>query len=391
MKKLALVALTFAIVFGVTSGVLVLADGSNPGQVMYGVDRYVESMTLNVSKMMGNRAYGNLNLRLANERLSEVKYVTGKSNTNAFMFKSYAQNGGSSDNEIVKQLIADFNQNIKEVINAFNNETGSEKDLVLAQQIAQKTTEFSNQLVDILSDVDDEVETELEETSSILEDLDDDAVEALVEDSEEDDDSENRNLSIEKVTKTILKASEKLSKTKSDLEEKGGEKKITQEEALTMSAEITKIETQIDLAKVALANGELKVAYTNAKEAKDAVSKLRDMLDAFEADKEDSDEDGNESEDEDESEDDSKDDKDKGKNDGKKGSSNDDDEKDDDKSNDNSGKVEEDDGDDNSGKNETEDEDEVENEEEDETEEEDDDVKGVDDSNTSTLWIDLIF
>ncbi len=395
MKKLALIVLTFAIVFGISSGVLVLSDTSNPGQPMYAVDRYMESLSLNVSKMMGNRAYGNLNLRLANERLSEVKFVTGKNNVTSFVFKTYAQDANGTDNEVVKQLIKDFNQNIKEVISAFNSETGDQKDIVLANEIAIKTTEFSNQLVDILADVDAEVETELVETSSILEELDDDAVEALVDDSdgENEDESENRSLSIEKVTKTILKASEKLVETKKDLEEKRNEKKIAETDAVLIASELERVGAQIEMAKVALTNGEVKDAYTNAKLAKEAISSLRDRIDSLEVRDEVSNENESESGVEVENEDESKveDEKDEDKNDDKKGdkkTTTKDEKKEDDRTKSNSGKEDDKDRTENSGRNEPEEEEKVEVEDEKDS---DEDVKGAQDSASSSLWLDLIF
>lgn len=393
MKKLALIVLTFALVFGVSTGVLVLADTSNPGQPMYVLDRYMESLSLNASKMMGNRAYGNLNLRLASERLSEVKFVTGNKNVTSLVFKTYAQTDNGTDNEVVKQLIKDFNQNIKEVINAFNNETGDQKDIVLANEIAIKTTEFSNQLVDILADVDAEVETELVETSTILEDLDDDAVEALVDDSSNEDESENRSLSIEKVTKTILKASEKLVETKKDLEEKRREKKISETDAVLIASELERVGVQIETAKIALTNGEVKDAYTNAKLAKEAVSSLRDRIDALEVRDEVSREDESEVEIENEDESKTEVDKDEDKKDDKKDdkkTTTKDDKKEDDRTKSNSGKEDDEDKSENSGRDEPEKEEEVEVEDENDSDD-DEDVKGAQDSATSSLWLDLIF
>lgn len=368
------------------SGVFILADKSNPGDLLYSMDRSMESMLLNVTNLLGKSWYGKANLALANERLDEISYLTKKTGNTSFVFKSYAQTD-QADTELIRGLINDFNQNIKEALNAFQATEGTGgQEVEFAKEIAKKTTEFSNKLVELLPEVEDDYDTELEETATILEDLDDDATEKLVQESEDDenDDDSLKTMGVEKVTKTILKATEKLAELKKDVEKKDAKEKLTPESLVNLQASILVIESKLEQAKASLSAGNLGEAYALAKEAKDLVSKSRDEFDNEKEDKEDG-EDQKDDENDDSKDEDSKDDKeddDKGtKGSGgssTKGNSGSDSSKDDNEDDSNSGSGSDDEQDD-----------ETDNEEGDNSGN-DEEVEGVSDS-VSKLWINLVF
>lgn len=386
MQKTLVTVLVMLLVIAGGSGVFILADKSNPGDLLYSMDRSMESMLLNVTNLLGKSWYGKANLALANERLDEISYLTKKTGNTSFVFKSYAQTD-QADTELIRGLINDFNQNIKEALNAFQATEGTGgQEVEFAKEIAKKTTEFSNKLVELLPEVEDDYDTELEETATILEDLDDDATEKLVQESEDDenDDDSLKTMGVEKVTKTILKATEKLAELKKDVEKKDAKEKLTPESLVNLQASILVIESKLEQAKASLSAGNLGEAYALAKEAKDLVSKSRDEFDNEKEDKEDG-EDQKDDENDDSKDEDSKDDKeddDKGtKGSGgssTKGNSGSDSSKDDNEDDSNSGSGSDDEQDD-----------ETDNEEGDNSGN-DEEVEGVSDS-VSKLWINLVF
>lgn len=285
MKKVSLILTFVAIVFAGFLGVVMYSNNAYPGQALYSLDRGVESFQLNLNRMLGKAPYARYNLTLAKERLVEIRdYKSNKGNI-SFLFKSLAQTPDTNTTDpVVAGLLEDFNFNLKEVINAFGSvkDDQSPQAVELAQEIADSTTEFGTELGDLVTDFSNDEKTQVDDSADLLEDLDDDAVEELVTESENEDENQNedsiRSTSVDKVTKKILKAGEKLVDLQDSYTDKKKDGKITTAEAAIIDADIVTITTSIGEAKAALATGDLTVAYDKAKSAMDLIAKTKDLF-----------------------------------------------------------------------------------------------------------------
>ena len=337
MKKALIGTSIFLFATSVFLLTVMLSNSAVPGEALYVIDRKQEQVALFVSKNLGDVAYARTNLDLAQERLGEIKVLTlvNDSKGLSLVSKAFAQTNEdpkSDVNALITKLFEDLNFNLNEV----KIIVAKSDDSQLSKEIAQKTTEFSNELIAILPKVDDSFTDDLTKTTEVIDDLDESAVEDMVDelDKEEDKSKADSALSIEKITKKIMKATEKIG----DLKEKYADKlkKLTTQEQTLVQGLISEAEANLEKAKTSLSNGEYSNAYKYAKDVLDSVDLSKDKVDLMaEDDKSSSDDD---------SKDDSKDDSGKDSaedlNDDKGVDSKDDDSKDDSKDdNSNSGKT----------------------------------------------------
>lgn len=258
-------------------GIILLSDSAIPGDFFYVFDRQIEKAQLIGAKFLGKVPYARLNLDLAGERLVEIQSLaTLRKPVTSFVFKAHAQTVDEGVNEVdtlILQLIEDFRLNILEVTAILGDDSVS--NLELSKEIAEKTTDFSSELLVLLPKLEENEIEKLDEVSDDIEKLDEDAVDDLLEDSEEDDDSQR--IATEKVSKTLLKVVEKVASLVEKLD--NHKEKMSTSEIKVVTDGIATINLKIASARTLLSQGSLDEAYVLLKETKDEVSKLRDLMD----------------------------------------------------------------------------------------------------------------
>lgn len=197
MKRSTLVPILSLAVMLAAGGALVYASNTaKPGDPLYTLDRTSEAVMLSVKKTVSKISYGKYNLSLASERMQEMKDL--KKNTVAaipFVKIVSAQTTELQKlNEYIALLLADISKNLAEAQSIFEGLPAAQRE-EFSMEIADKTTEYGNDLMEIAKDLSNENLKKLSELITDIEVIDSSAVGFLTNlpDSDPENESEQEN------------------------------------------------------------------------------------------------------------------------------------------------------------------------------------------------------
>jgi hypothetical protein len=244
----------------------------------------VEAAKLSLYKSVSKLSYGRLNLRLADERFMEINALQTPTVKSALAIpKVQAQTPLEQQlQEQIALLLADISKNLAEAQDAlFTLPSAQQEEFSL--EVAEKTTEYGNELADIIKDLDTTNANELTETITKLEKLDQSAVELLVnakEESEnevedENDDSISETLQGKLETK-LLKLREELRIYVARMETNRAQ--LSAENIAHATALISTITNQLATAEVQLGQQQFKTVADILDVADDDIDEFKDLV-----------------------------------------------------------------------------------------------------------------
>lgn len=327
MKKQQLVpVLAVTAVAGFVALLVFAADSAKPGDPLYTLDRTAEAAKLSLYKSVNRLAYGRLNLRLADERFIEIKALQTPTTTSMLAFpKVQAQTSLEQQlREQIAILLADISKNLTEAQDAlFALPAAQQEEFSL--EVAEKTTEYGNELTEIIMDLNNTNTEGLKEAITKLEKLDQSAVELLVNSHEDEAESETEDENDDSISEVLQgKLETKLLKLREELRiyvarMETNRTQLSAEDIARATALVPTIANQLATAEVQLGQQQYKTVSDVLDLADDDIDELKDLVkvegdedagsesnDETEQENENEDESENEDQDKDEDEDEDK-------------------------------------------------------------------------------------
>jgi len=286
MKKQLLVpALTVVAVIGLFGILIWVANDAKPGDPLYTLDRATEAAKLSLYKSVNKLAYGRLNLRLADERFVEIKSLQQQPVTSMGVIpKVLAQTPLQQQlQEQIALLLADISKNLTEAQDTLLTLPAAQQE-ELSLEIAEKTTEYGNELVEIIAEIETANEEKLQEMVQKLEKLDQAAMNLLVKSQEDENENELEDENDDDVSETLQsKLETKLLKLREELRiyvarMETNRTKLSAESLQKAAALIPEITNQLAAAEVQLGQQQYKATADILDIADDNIDTLKDLV-----------------------------------------------------------------------------------------------------------------
>lgn len=280
MKKRILVPILSLVAIIAVGGTLVAAaNKAKPGDPLYTLDRTSEAAILSIEKVVSKLSYGKYNLKLASERIQEMKDL--RKSVSASLPLIQRVSAQSTDvqklNEFIALLLADVAKNLSEAQSTLDALPDAQKEK-LSLEIADRTTEFGNGLLEITKDLSTENTKKLTEIIDDIDIIDSSAVGFLTDLPDEDPDVETEEE--DHVSSTLQsKLERKLLKLREALRIYTERKETNK---ATLSAEnIAKAEVLIAEINLDLGTAETQLGTQNYKTVDDILDRADDKIDTL--------------------------------------------------------------------------------------------------------------